>query len=59
MRVHDHVGNHAFNREWQVFLSVGHAASTLLTVTTGKLITDLRNLDRSHLDLDQAAHLFI
>ena len=59
VRVDNHVGNDAFNSEWQVFLSIGHTASSLLTVTTGKLVTDLGHLDCSHLDLDQAAPLLV
>ena len=57
--IDDHVWRHSFNREGQVFLTIGHSTGTLLTVTTSELITNLGNLDRSHLDLDEASGLFI
>ena len=57
--IDDHVWCHSFNREGQVFLTIRHSTSTLLTVTTGELVTDLGNLDRSHLDLDETSSLFV
>ena len=57
--IDDHVWCYSFNREGQVLLTIGHSTGTLLTVTTSELITDLGNLDRSHLDLDEASGLFI
>lgn len=57
--VHNHVRVDALNRERQVFLTVCHAACSFLSVTTCKLISDLRNLDRSHFDLDHTLLLFI
>ena len=57
--IDDHVWSNSFNREGQVFLAIGHSTGTLLTVTTSKLITNLGDLDRSHLDLDQAPGLLV
>ena len=57
--IDDHVWRHSFNREGQVLLTICHSAGTLLTVTTSELVTDLGNLDRSHLDLDEASGLFV
>ena len=51
MRVNNHVGHNTLSSERQVFLSVGHATSTLLTMSTRKLVTDLRDPHGSHLNL--------
>ena len=59
VRVNDHVWHDTFNCERQVFLPIGHTARTFLTVTTGELVTDLRDLDGTHLDLNQAAHFLV
>ena len=57
--VHDHVGNDTLDCEGQVFLPVGHSAGSLLSVPTGELVSDLGNLDRAHLNFDQAAAIFV
>ena len=54
MRVNDHVRCDALNREGQVLLTIRHSTGTLLTVTTGELVTNLRDFDSSHLDFDEA-----
>jgi len=59
MRVYNHVWHNAFSSEGKIFLSVGHTASTFLTMTRGKLITDLRNSNSSHLNLGELLILFI
>ena len=59
MWVHNHVRVDALDREWQVFLTIRHAACSFLSVTTCKLVSNLRNLDRSHFDLDHALLFFI
>ena len=59
VRVDNHVGNDSFTGERQIFLAISQATSSFLSVTTGKLVTDLRRLDSSHFDLDQSVHLFV
>lgn len=59
VRVDNHVRNDTLHSERQIFLPVSHSTGTFLTVTTGKLVTDLRDLDRTHLDFDEATHLLI
>lgn len=59
MRIDNHVGDDTLNCEWQVLLAIGHSTGTFLTVTTGKLVTNLGDLDRSHLDLDESQHLLV
>lgn len=54
VRVNDHVGNEALNRERQILLSVCHTTSTFLTVARGKLVTNLRRFDCSHFYFDKA-----
>ena len=46
-------------REWHILLAISHTTSTFLAVATSELVTNLRNFDSSHLDLDQALALFI
>jgi len=53
VRVYYHIGNDSFSSERQILLSVSHATSTLLTVTTSKLVTNLRDSDGSHLDFSE------
>ena len=59
MRVYNQIRNNTFSCEWQVFLSVCHTASTFLTVTRCKLISDLWGLDSSHLDFNEKIVFFI
>lgn len=51
MWIHDEIWHNALSRKGKIFLPVGHATGTLLSMTRGKLISDLGNFDRSHLDL--------
>lgn len=59
VRIDNHVRNDTFDRERQVFLPVSHSTGTFLSVTTGKLVTDLRNLDCTHLNLDETTHFLV
>ena len=59
VRIDNHVWYHTLASEWQVFLSVSHTASSFLSVPTSEFITDLWNLDRSHLHFNETAHLFV
>lgn len=54
MRIDNHVGHQTFTSKGQVLLSIGHSTSAFLTVTRGELVTDLGNLNSSHLDFDEA-----
>ena len=53
MRVNDEVWDYALAGEGKILLPVGHSASSLLSVTRSKLITNLRNFDGAHLDLHE------
>jgi hypothetical protein len=53
VRVDDQVWNNTFSCEREVFLSVCHSTCSFLSMSRGKLISDLRSLDCSHLDLDE------
>lgn len=57
MGVDNHVRNNSIACERQILLPVSYSACSLLSVSTGKLVTDLRNLNRSHLDFD-IPHVF-
>ena len=57
--VHNHIGHDAFASKGQVFLSVSHSTSSLLTVSTRKLVTDLGNSNSSHLDLSKSDIILI
>lgn len=59
VRIHDHVRYDAFSSERQVLLSVSHAASTLLSMSTGELVTDLRDSHCSHLYLSKELRVLI
>ena len=59
MRVDDQVWTDAFLGEGHVLLAVGHSNSTLLAMSGGELITDLRDSYRSHLDLCEAVSVFV
>ena len=59
MWIDDHVGHYSLDSKWQVLLAISHTAGTLLSVTTGELISDLWHLDRSHFDFDEAARIII
>lgn len=54
MRVDDQVWHNALSCEWKVLLPVEHAHSTLLSMSAGKLITDLRDALGPHLDLSKS-----
>jgi hypothetical protein len=51
VRVHNHVRNDTLHSEGQIFLSVRNSTGSFLTVTGSELISDLRDLDSSQLDL--------
>lgn len=59
MRVDDQVWNNALSSERQIFLSVKHTDSTLLAVSAGKLVPDLWNALRPHLDLGESLALLV
>lgn len=59
MRVDDEIRCDTFAGERHVFLLVTHAYSAFLAVAGGKLVTDLRDTDRSHLDLGEAVAIFV
>lgn len=54
MGVHDHIGDDAFPGEGQIFLSVGHSTSSLLSVATREFVSNLRDFDGAHLDFSKA-----
>ncbi|KAH3659291.1 hypothetical protein OGATHE_006175 [Ogataea polymorpha] len=53
MRVDDQVWNNALCRERHVFMSIRDTYGTLLTMSRGKLVSNLRHLGRSHSDLGE------
>lgn len=59
MRIDDQIRNNTFPSEWKILLTIEHPNGTLLTVTTSKLITNLRNSLRSHFNFGKAKALFI
>ena len=59
MGVDNHVRHDALNGEGEVFLSVGHSYSALLSMSGCELIADLGDLDGPHLDLDKLLLLLI
>ena len=59
VRIDDHVRHDSLSSKWQVLLSVGHATSSFLTVTTGKLVSNLRDSNSSHFDFGESEILFI
>jgi len=59
VRVDNHVRVDSLYGEWQVFLPISYSARSLLSMPTGKFVTNHRDLDRSHLDLNVPHILFI
>ena len=59
VRVDNHVGNDPLHCEGQILLPICQTTSTLLAVATSKLVTDLWNLDSSHLYLDESFAFFV
>ena len=59
MRVDNKVRHNTFPSEGEILLSVAHADSTLLSMSTGKLISDLRDPLASHLDLGEPLTVLI
>lgn len=53
MRVDDDVGRDSLGRERHVLLTVRNSDRSLLTVTRGKLVSNLRHSSRSDSDLDE------
>lgn len=54
VRVDNHVGIYSFYCERQVLLTVSHATRTFLAVSACELISNLRNLDLSHLNFNKS-----
>lgn len=54
MRVDDQVRHNALSSERKVLLPVEHANSSFLSMSAGKLITDLRDALGSHFDLSKS-----
>lgn len=52
MRIDNHVGVDAFSCKGQVFLSVSNSACSLLSVTTGELVSYHGYFDGTHFDFD-------
>lgn len=52
--IDNHVWVNTFASEWQILLPISHTTSTLLTVTRGEFITDLRNFNSSHFDFNES-----
>lgn len=59
VRVDDQVRTDAFLSERHVLLTIRHTDGTLLSVPGRKLVSNLRNPDRSHLDLGEAISVFV
>ena len=59
MRVDNQIWNYALSGKGKILVSVEYTTCTLLTMSTSKLITDLWNPLRSHLDLSESEPLFI
>lgn len=57
--IHNHVGGNALNREWQILLSVSHAACSFLAMARGEFIADLWDLNSSHFNFDKSLFLLI
>ena len=53
MGIDDQVRYDSLLSEGEILLSIGHTASSLLTMPRCKFVTDLRSLDRSSLDFDE------
>ncbi len=59
VRIYDHIWHNTFSSKGQVFLPVGHTASTLLTMTTSKLIANLWDPYSSHLNFGKSEILLV
>ena len=59
VRIDNHVRINAFNGKWQVFLAVSHSTSSFLTMSTGELVSNLRDFNGSHLYLNQSLVLLV
>jgi len=57
--IYYHVGHDSFTGKWQVLLTISHTASTLLTMSTGKFVSDLWYSDSSHLNFSEPDIFFI
>lgn len=51
--VDDEIGRDAFDRERHVLHTIQHTACTLLTVSRGELVADLRRFDSAHFHFDE------
>ena len=52
--IHNHVWHNSFHSERQIFLAICHTTGTFLSMTWGKLITDLRHFNSAHFNFDKA-----
>ena len=59
MWVDDEVWTDALLGEWHVLLPVSHPDRSFLAVTGGKLVTNLWNANRAHLNLGVAVAIFV
>jgi hypothetical protein len=59
VRIDNHVRVHTLDRERQVLLAVSHATGSLLTVTTGELVSDLWDFDCAHFHFDKTLVLLV
>ena len=59
MRVHYHVWHYTFTSERKIFLPVSHTTRTLLAMSTGEFISNLRDSDSSHLHFNEALPILI
>mmetsp|Transcript_10986 Transcript_10986/g.16053 ORF Transcript_10986/g.16053 Transcript_10986/m.16053 type:complete len:238 (-) Transcript_10986:1894-2607(-) len=58
VRVHDNVGNDAFDRPWHIFLTIGHSNRSLLPVPRCKLVSNLRDTNVSDPNLSKSIPFF-
>ena len=59
VRVYNQVWNDTLLSKWHVLVAVCHAYCAFLTVSRCKLIADLRNPNRSHLDLRETVAFLV
>ena len=59
MRVHNDVRHDAFSSVRHVLVLVCHSTRALLSVSTRKLVSDLRNSNSSHLNFSELSSFFV
>jgi hypothetical protein len=57
--IDNHVRHYSFSCKWQVFLSVSHTASSLLSVTTSEFVSNLWNSNGSHFNFSKSKVFFV